>query len=106
MIAAVDLHERCFSLASGKAFDLCAVCGDFVPRPEGWSPDGETEEQLSAEEGEMSSTLGKLHTALAFAKMLSLVFVHRGYRAGLGAYSYALHAFALRPLTTGPSEHC
>jgi len=42
-----------------KAFDLCVVCGDFIPRPEGWSADSETAEQLSAEEGEMSATLGK-----------------------------------------------
>lgn len=43
-----------------KAFDLCAVCGDFVPRPEEWSTAGETEEEeLSAEEGEMSATLGE-----------------------------------------------
>lgn len=47
-----------------KAFDLCAVCGDFVPRPEGWSADAQTEEQLSAEEGEMSATLGKSQVCL------------------------------------------
>ena len=38
---------------------MCAVCGDFIPRTLGWAVDQETEEQLSAEEGEISATLGK-----------------------------------------------
>lgn len=56
---------RCMKCASSSwcarrnTFDLCAVCGDFIPRPAGWKLESETEEQLAAEEGEMSATLGE-----------------------------------------------
>eukprot|EP00752_Nemacystus_decipiens_P017908 g16053.t1 len=53
-----------WALQGDKTFDLCAVCGDFVPRPEGWSTAGETEEELSAEEGEMSATLAQLENTV------------------------------------------
>ncbi|CAM9962736.1 unnamed protein product, partial [Pylaiella littoralis] len=63
LLADVDLASAGsiveWAIQGGKAIDLCAVCGDFIPRPEGWSEAGETEEQLSAEEGEMSAILGK-----------------------------------------------
>lgn len=61
-----------------KAFDLCAVCGDFVPRPEGWSTAGETEEKLSAEEGEMSATLGESFCSASTLEVLA--YIHTSQR--------------------------
>ena len=46
-------------LDRGTAFDLCAVCGDFVSRTGDWTAHGEPDERLSAEEGEISAILGK-----------------------------------------------
>lgn len=48
-----------FLTGRDTAFDLCVVVGDFIPRPNGWTPAAETAEQLSSEEGEMSATLGE-----------------------------------------------
>ncbi|CBN80166.1 expressed unknown protein [Ectocarpus siliculosus] len=79
LLADVDLASAGriveWAIQGGKAFDLCAVCGDFVPRPEGWSPNGETEEQLSAEEGEMSSTLGKLQATQLENTVCRVIYV-------------------------------
>lgn len=44
---------------SDTAFDLCAVCGDFIPRSDDWAPESEPPEKFSAEEGEMSAILGE-----------------------------------------------
>eukprot|EP00903_Cladosiphon_okamuranus_P011198 g10566.t2 len=68
LLADVDLDSAKrvveWALQGEKAFDLCAVCGDFVPRTEGWSILSETEEELSAEEGEMSATLAQLENTV------------------------------------------
>ncbi|CAN0177032.1 unnamed protein product, partial [Hapterophycus canaliculatus] len=79
LLADVDLASAGrmveWAIQEEKAFDLCAVCGDFVPRPEGWSAEAQTEEQLSAEEGEMSATLGKSRASQLENTVCRVVYV-------------------------------
>ncbi|CAM9524411.1 unnamed protein product, partial [Ascophyllum nodosum] len=68
LLADVDLDSAGrmveWAIQGGTAFDLCAVCGDFVSRTGDWTAHGEPDERLSAEEGEISAILAQLENTV------------------------------------------
>ncbi|CAM9920166.1 unnamed protein product, partial [Choristocarpus tenellus] len=67
LLADVDMDSAgrltAWALRGWKVFDMCVVCGDFIPRDVGWT--SSTEEELIAEEGQISATLAQLENIVS-----------------------------------------